>query len=426
MRNDIKLISKIVANMDKRWSLWEYEDDVTTKEEEELKEMKIKSEEKSANNTLDGEEDGEAGDVNNGENGNEKQHESSTNEEVKEEIKSEEVVDDVKVVKLKNPFLLNLNEYLVDEASNEEVDTNEQSTNSSEQKSENEKVASSVKFKKDLKLARVLDRLILYLRIVHSIDYYNVTEYQQEDWMPNRLGILHAREKSLVDKKIVKKAEIDEWIKQFETNIKSYVEYKERIEVDMAKRLGLKDSDFEVEKFLSENCKELEKDKWLCPLSGKKFKAKEYVHKHIQSKHADKIENVRKLCDFFNSFVLDPKRPYLPEHPLTRLNNTNNNNNSNLQNSDQQQMNNNNNNSPLFQMHHKPYYQNRYMQQQQSPHHHHQQQQPYYTNNQSALLPSPGMHYQNRPNYNYSQNYGYRPNPMSTHQPPMHNLRFKK
>ena len=50
-------------------------------------------------------------------------------------------------------------------------------------------------------------------------------------------------------------------------------------------------------------------------------------------------------------------------------------------------------------------------------------------NNQNALLPAPGMNYQNRPNYNYNQNnYGYRPNQMSSHhhQPPMHNLRFKK
>lgn len=49
----------------------------------------------------------------------------------------------------------------------------------------------------------------------------------------------------------------------------------------------------EVEKFINTNTQELAKDKWLCPLSGKKFKGPEFVRKHIQSKHAEKIEEVR-------------------------------------------------------------------------------------------------------------------------------------
>ena len=354
--------------MDKRWSLWEYEEE---EEEESKKEEKEDEKENGADN-----EDGA---------------------EKCKEIKNEETEKE----KLKNPFLLNINEYLVEETNAEEEELLNANSNSASDSIGEEQ--QPIKFEKDLNLAKVLDRLILYLRIVHSIDFYNITEYQQEDLMPNRLGILHARDKSQPDKKILK-SDIDEWIKQFEINIKPYVEYKDKIEVEMAKRLGLKDPEVEVEKFLNENCKELEKDKWLCPLSGKKFKAKEYVHKHIMSKHADKIDNVRKLCEFFNCFVFDPKRPYLPEHPLTRLNNTNNNNNSNnVQNNDQ---------NPQQQ---KPYYQNRYMQQQTS-------QQSYF--NQNALLPTPSMHhYQNRPNYYQQQNYGYRPNA-----PPMHhhNMRFKK
>lgn len=39
----------------------------------------------------------------------------------------------------------------------------------------------------------VLDRLLLYLRTVHSVDYYNHCEYPNEDEMPNRCGIMHAR-----------------------------------------------------------------------------------------------------------------------------------------------------------------------------------------------------------------------------------------
>lgn len=36
--------------------------------------------------------------------------------------------------------------------------------------------------------------------------------------------------------------------------------------------LALKDVETEVDKFVQANTRELAKDKWLCPLSGKKFK----------------------------------------------------------------------------------------------------------------------------------------------------------
>ena len=36
------------------------------------------------------------------------------------------------------------------------------------------------------------------------------------------------------------------------------------------------------------------KDKWLCPLSGKKFKGPDFVRKHIANKHGEKIEEVKK------------------------------------------------------------------------------------------------------------------------------------
>ena len=49
----------------------------------------------------------------------------------------------------------------------------------------------------------------------------------------------------------------------------------------------------EVEKFVTANTQELAKDKWLCPLSGKKFKGPEFVRKHIFNKHGEKVEEVK-------------------------------------------------------------------------------------------------------------------------------------
>ncbi|KAF6029739.1 Ars2 [Bugula neritina] len=70
-----------------------------------------------------------------------------------------------------------------------------------------------------------------------------------------------------------------------------------------------------IEKFISSNTQELGKDKWLCPLSGKKFKGPEFVRKHILSKHGEKIEEVKTEARYFNAYLEDSKRPQLPEHP---------------------------------------------------------------------------------------------------------------
>ena len=48
-----------------------------------------------------------------------------------------------------------------------------------------------------------------------------------------------------------------------------------------------------MENFIKANTQELAKDKWLCPLSGKKFRGPEFVRKHILMKHNEDVENVR-------------------------------------------------------------------------------------------------------------------------------------
>ena len=40
---------------------------------------------------------------------------------------------------------------------------------------------------------QTVDRLIWYLRIVHSVDFFNGVVFPAEDHMPHRLGIITAR-----------------------------------------------------------------------------------------------------------------------------------------------------------------------------------------------------------------------------------------
>lgn len=206
-----------------------------------------------------------------------------------------------------NPVLHNITDYLIEECSAEEEELLglEPTADSSD--------ASAV-VERDNELIKVLDRIVMYLRIVHSIDYYNHSEYPSEDEMPSRCGLLHARGPAPNSK-----ADISQYIgAAVESKMANYLPEKPAKEEQVKNEaklvsLSLKDVDTEMDKFVQANTRELAKDKWLCPLSGKKFKGPDFVRKHIFNKHAEKIDEVKKEVEFFNNYLRDPKRPMLPE-----------------------------------------------------------------------------------------------------------------
>ncbi|CAG0918223.1 unnamed protein product [Notodromas monacha] len=211
-------------------------------------------------------------------------------------------------IQSKNPLMHNITEYMIEEASAEE-DELVGAGGDVEKKSEDD----GCDLERDEELITVLDRLILYLRIVHSVDFYNHSEYPNEDEMPNRCGIMHTRGIPPMTKLTQK--ELTDYMKNFETKMSPYMEIPALLTSDEAKKFGLKDVDEEIEKFVKANTQELAQDKWLCPLSGKKFRGPDFVRKHIFNKHEDKIEDVKREVEFFNNYVRDPRRPALPEHP---------------------------------------------------------------------------------------------------------------
>ena len=67
-----------------------------------------------------------------------------------------------------------------------------------------------------------------------------------------------------------------------------------------------------VGKFYADNCVEETEGRFLCPLSGKRFKAAEFVRKHIDNKHADALAAVREralAAKYLELFLLDPHKP---------------------------------------------------------------------------------------------------------------------
>ncbi|XP_076024353.1 serrate RNA effector molecule homolog isoform X7 [Genypterus blacodes] len=218
-------------------------------------------------------------------------------------------------VAAQNPVLKNITDYLIEEVSAEEEELLGTGMDCEEGTKEGNPTEMTVE--RDDKLAKVLDRLIMYLRIVHSIDYYNTCEYPSEDEMPNRCGMIHVR--GPVPPNRITHGEVHQWQKMMEEKLGPLFSLKEILGEEEAAKMGRKDPEEEVEKFVSANTQELGKDKWLCPLSGKKFKGPEFVRKHILNKHGDKIEEVKKEVMFFNNFLLDAKRPSLPEMKLPPL-----------------------------------------------------------------------------------------------------------
>lgn len=58
---------------------------------------------------------------------------------------------------------------------------------------DDQKSSDEIQLNYNKNLAKIVDLLTLYLRLVHSVDYYNHSEYRNEDEMPNRCGIIHVR-----------------------------------------------------------------------------------------------------------------------------------------------------------------------------------------------------------------------------------------
>lgn len=63
--------------------------------------------------------------------------------------------------------------------------------------------------------------------------------------------------------------------------------------------LSLKDVEMEIDKFVQANTRELAKDKWLCPLSGKKFKGKTC---HLKLLKSSKLCNKRCSLKLLNMY----------------------------------------------------------------------------------------------------------------------------
>ncbi|XP_042558797.1 serrate RNA effector molecule homolog, partial [Clupea harengus] len=201
-----------------------------------------------------------------------------------------------------NPVLRNVSQHLVEEVSAEEEELTGHVGGVIPQ--------SEVAVETDNKLVKVLDCLLLYLRIVHSVDFYSACQHSGEHDMPSCCGTVHVRGPTPASRVPVE--QVLDWQKRFEDKLNHLFFPRERLGDEEAENMGRRHSQQEVEKFVTANTRELDKEKWLCVLCGKRFKGSEFVRKHLLARHGEEVEEVRKEALFFNNFLMDPKRPYFP------------------------------------------------------------------------------------------------------------------
>ncbi|TGZ60078.1 hypothetical protein CRM22_008747 [Opisthorchis felineus] len=176
----------------------------------------------------------------------------------------------------------------------------------------------------DTEMLNLLDRLILYLRIVHSVDFYAPAIYTNEDAMPHPCQLIHVRPSKADVGKAVARLEVTptrpaDLDSVFACQLKRLVRLIRPLDETECKRLGLRDVNEVVEAFVKSNTRRKKRKTdviWVCLLSDKKFRDPIYVKKHIMNKHLDKVETVKKdNAIFFNNYLLDPMRPQLPLEP---------------------------------------------------------------------------------------------------------------
>jgi hypothetical protein len=159
---------------------------------------------------------------------------------------------------------------------------------------------------RDEELTRVLDRLILYLRIVHSVDYYGAKHYEEENNQPRRLGLLTIRGEP---SRRGSAKTLAAYIKDFEAGLAGLVPQERRLAPEHVELLGKRDVEAEVSRFVSANVISVLDGMSRCTICHKRFTTQDYAKMHLRERHGDKLEEVKWVVDTFNNYLADPGRP---------------------------------------------------------------------------------------------------------------------
>ncbi|KII64612.1 Serrate RNA effector molecule [Thelohanellus kitauei] len=152
-------------------------------------------------------------------------------------------------------------------------------------------------------LLELVDRLALYLRIVHSFDFYSFAYIPFEHDYPCRCRLVHVRRSAGTTK--VNQTSINQVIGEANRRLSDFIRYLNRFSKANDWPTTLKSPDTEADAFFETRIKEIRPGIWMCYLCKKKFQSREFVLKHFTNKHGSFLDAVRANAIFFNNFIID-------------------------------------------------------------------------------------------------------------------------
>lgn len=161
---------------------------------------------------------------------------------------------------------------------------------------------------------KFLDKLLWYLRIVHSFDYYKKSIYRQEDELTLRLGVIHLRE-DLADRSIetFEVSDIKDYLLKTELELESFGQSQAQVYVTKdEERFNYKSYGKVITDELASYAERITKPKsneteeaYKCKHCTRKFQKLTDIGRHFVSKHRWAIDAIELETDFFNAYLFD-------------------------------------------------------------------------------------------------------------------------
>lgn len=162
---------------------------------------------------------------------------------------------------------------------------------------------------------RFLDKLVWYLRIVHSFDYYNKCLYKLEDELTLRLGVVHVRDSpsQLAESSDLDRSAIDGYIQKSELEFEQFGHSQSQKYVTKdEERYNYKSYGKVITDELTSYAQRIQKPKsteteevYKCRHCTKVFQKLSDIGRHFVGRHRWAIDAIELETDFFNSYLFD-------------------------------------------------------------------------------------------------------------------------
>ena len=160
---------------------------------------------------------------------------------------------------------------------------------------------------------KFLDRLLWYLRIVHSFDYYNKCIYKQEDELTLKMGVIHIRDDPSRTLPDLDSSAIDGYIQKAELEFEQFGHSQSQKYVTKdEERYNYKSYGKVITDELTSYAQRIQKPKsteteevYKCRHCTKVFQKLSDIGRHFVSKHRWAIDAIELETDFFNAYLFD-------------------------------------------------------------------------------------------------------------------------